>query len=102
MTYFKNVFRVGFPLGVLDIIFGITNVYEENILSVLNFCILYGKNFIKKQKLNDKNISIELFLPILANRLEAELCIAMENDNYEQFTKVFDPLYSKCLEDVFI
>lgn len=29
MTYFQNVFHTGFPLGVLDIIFGITNVYEE-------------------------------------------------------------------------
>ena len=54
MGWFREIFEIGFPLGCLDVIFGIVNENDEMILHALNFGILHGKQFIRKQKLRIK------------------------------------------------
>ena len=102
MTWFKSIFHITFPLGRLDIIFGIMNNHQEPVLKALNYCILFGKLFIRKQKMKgENNFTLKTFLIKLSKRLETEKYIAMENDKVENFDTIYGQLYEKCLDDGF-
>ena len=51
-----SIYNMRIALNKFDIIFGIINDIDDDILFVLNFCILYAKGFIHDCKIQDKDI----------------------------------------------
>jgi hypothetical protein len=62
---FRATYNVYFQLGCLDIMFGLYNELNDNILTVMNFCILQGKAYIKKAKANNVPITLQHFVNFL-------------------------------------
>jgi hypothetical protein len=93
MNWFESLYGVTFTLGRLDIIFGILNENDITIFRVLNFCILYGKHYIKKKKLSGV-INLQNFLINLSQRICVEKFIASENGLINKFLEQWEPMYS--------
>ena len=72
-----------------NILFGVPLVDNESL--VLNFCILYGKFYIYKQRLFGGNIvSLDTFLVSLKSQLEIEEKICTLNNRSDHFDKFLD------------
>jgi hypothetical protein len=93
MDLINNTYSVQFKLGCLDVLFGITNVYNESILSVLNFCILQCKMFIRIKKLEEEHIVFIDFEKYLLYRLEIERFLLKIDGRYHDFGDKWGPLY---------
>ena len=74
-----------FNLSAFDIIFGVVNANDLDIIYVLNFCILFAKYFIYKQKSAEKEIDFYIFQIELKNRLEVEYIICTQQNCIEEF-----------------
>ena len=57
MSLYKSVIH----FGPLDVILGLLNPLDDEIINALNFSILFAKQFIYKSKINEKSIGFELF-----------------------------------------
>ena len=99
IRWFQTATQISFPLRCLDILLGVSNDNNDQCINALNFCILFGKAFINRQKFKQEDITHEKFLRKLSNRLESEKYIAMVNNRYEQFDETFGAVHSQCLED---
>ena len=62
----------------LDILFGIP--FEEDMFRVINFCIMYGKQYIFDCQLRKDIVSIDSFKPKLKIRLEVGIDITGSRD----------------------
>ena len=79
-------------LCLFDILFGVM-YYETNpLLKKLNFCILFGKSYIGRQKLDKKECRFKVFLPKLKHRLEYECVVHTENDTLESFEEMWSDI----------
>ena len=96
----QNAFDINIKLYDLDILFGIP--FEEDIFTIINFCILYGKKYIYDCRINAELVSIDRFKTKLKNRLEVEIYI-MDSCGKGIDTKkillieLYDSLYSQSL-----
>ena len=94
MVFFSNMFRIHFSLSCLDVVFGIVNFCDDDILHVLNFCILQGKLFIKKKKSAQACIQFNAFKEALKERVIIEKYLYRKEGNYLNFLNKWEPLYN--------
>jgi len=84
--WWYNATSVTLNLNMYEIIFGVLNLNNDVLLDSLNYCILYGKMHIARQKRDEKNCNINMFLAQLKYRLEYEKIICTANSCLEYFT----------------
>ena len=65
----KNIYNVTIKLGQLDIKFGIINENKDDMLHVLNFCILLAKKYIYDCKLINKQIVLLDFIAKIKKKI---------------------------------
>ena len=58
-------------------------------LNVLNFCILFAKYYIYKQKKDKKEIELYKYQIELKNRLESEYIICEQQNSAERFKEMW-------------
>ena len=76
-------------LSVTDIIFGIYNDTNDNLLQVYNFCILLAKDYVYNCKINARIVSFKEYTSKLMFRLEIEKHIATSNDKINEFQETW-------------
>jgi hypothetical protein len=89
-AWWNRLSEVKIPLDYLDlgesILFGFQ--IDEEVFSVLNYCILIAKFYVYKQKLfQDNNIDFYEYLCELKCKLQIEKCICKKNGKEEYFKK---------------
>ena len=92
-NWWKNIYNVTIKLGQLDIIFGIINENKDDMLHVLNFCILLAKKYIYDCKLNNKQIVLLDFIAKIKKRLEIEKLLCNMNGCIKQFNLKWEQVY---------
>ena len=92
LEWWRTVYDIVINLCVLDTILGIANPERDDMIYNLNFCLLFGKYFIYKCKINEKLISFPLFLKELRNRVEYEKCILTQDNKIDTFMLKWMPL----------
>ncbi len=80
-------------MSVLDIVFGVLNPEELHIINALNYCILFAKSFIHKQKKSEGEIIFYLYQVELKNRLEIEYMLSKQGSE-EGFNKQWATIYN--------
>ena len=91
--WFSGIFHTYIHLRPADVIFGIPNEMDDNILFVLNFCILFAKAYIYENRINTQNLALETFIKQLKCRISAEKCILESENNNVVFTAKWKQLY---------
>ena len=91
--WFTNSTETNINLHTLDILFGIINLNEDDILNNLNFCILFAKSFIYDCYKADKECSFALFKNKLKSRLDAESVILNLRGNGVSFHTKWSHIY---------
>ena len=84
-VWLMNIYGVRINLSVLEIMLGIINENDDEVLHVFNFCILFAKCYIYNCKVNNDIYLFQSFKQTLINRLEVEKCIAISNNNLNSF-----------------
>ena len=91
----KNIIGVSIELSAKDVLFGISNTNEDNIIDILNLCILYAKWYIHKSKKDN----VQLFLPDYIRMVKDKLSIEMQlcklqnkEDNFKKWTPLYELL----------
>jgi hypothetical protein len=97
MSWTKSKLNIYFTLACLDVIFGIINSSNDPVIHLVNICILYGKEFISKQKANSKEIKIEMLLDRIGKKLESEIYISAINSGNGELKDHLQTLYEECL-----
>jgi hypothetical protein len=90
---FRNTYDMYIQLGCLDVIFGLANALNDNTLSVLNFCILQGKMYVKNSKRNQEVVSLAGFKEHLKKRIAVEKYILELQRKTDVFAIRYEPLY---------
>ena len=84
-AWWYNLTDCHIALGNLDVIFGIMNESNDNLLSVLNYCILVAKKYITSCKLQKDICVFNVFVEKMKHRLIVEEYIAGVNHKLEDF-----------------
>ena len=74
-------------MGILDILLGVPNYNNDTLIDVLNFCVLFAKYFIYKNKKERQGICLEEYKQLLKKRLESEkyiYCAKGKNLDFEE------------------
>ena len=66
----KRIFKFWFPLGEVDIIFGVRREIGDGNIDTLNYCTLFAKFYIYQTKRNLDKLFFLKFLHMLKNRIE--------------------------------
>ena len=75
-----------FRFGALDIVFGMTNETNDDLISALDYCIIVAKKYINSCRLESNDCDFDRFLHKLKQRLIVEEYIATINDRLEIHT----------------
>ncbi len=94
-TWFYKIVNVSIDLDALSILFGIVNSNNDNILFLLNYCILIGKWYIFKQKYLGKSFSFVEYLHELKAELEIEKYLLNLEGKSEVFLLKWNILYEE-------
>ena len=84
-SWFYALTKCKFNLKAIDIILGVMNETNDNLLNVLNYCILFAKGYIAKCKENNIDCSFDIFLCKLKDRLLIEEYISHINCKSNEF-----------------
>ena len=88
MNWWKTIYDCYIQLNVLDILFGIVNENNDNMIGCLNFCILLAKRYIKSVHENgNKDYFIYDFQIEIKNSIDIEEYIYTKNDQKEIFER---------------
>lgn len=93
--WFSNATGVCINLDALTIVFGTRNMHNDNILFLMDYCILIGKWYIFKQKYLNRAPSFLEYLLVLKAELEVEkYLLQMENkiETFSKWTLLYDNL----------
>ena len=72
-------------MGALDIVFGLMNENNDNVIHILNYCILFAKKFINTCRKNIQACTFQIFLCKLKQKLIIKEYIAEINDCIADF-----------------
>jgi hypothetical protein len=84
--WMKSILETTFELNFINVLFGIPNYENENLIHFLNFCILYGKLFIYLCVKDDKKIC---FLDYIIFLKEKMLITKYINHKYDEYYDLF-------------
>ena len=90
-----NIYGVRLNLSLLEIMLGIVNENDEEILHVFNFCILFAKCYIYNCKVNNVTYLFQTFKQTLLNRLEVEQSIAISNNKLNNFLQRWNDILER-------
>ena len=93
---FSNIFETRIVLHSPDIIFGIPNVNNDDLLHSLNFCILFGKYTIYVSKIQDQMLDYNIYIKLLKDRLKSEQYILESLEKQDLFNR----LWKKILDNI--
>ena len=82
-------------LSVIDIIFGIDNENNDDILHVFNYTILFAKSFVYNCKIKDKAVRFLEYKASLLTRLEVEKHLAIAQNKLDNFNIVWSSMLRK-------
>ena len=71
-TWWINATKVNINLGILDTLLGVLNYNDDSLIDALNFCILFAKYFIYKNKKEGRGACFEEYKQLLKRRLDSE------------------------------
>ena len=94
-AWINNTYQCNINLSKLDIIFGITNTNKYNLFDVMNFCILLGKDYIRKCRQNDTDPNIEKIKKVIKRRLDVEKCKLSEENKEDLFYEKWDSIFAQ-------
>ena len=86
--WFSPIFNMCFQLQAADVIFGIVNTNEDNVLFVLNFCILFAKDFIHDCRQNVKEVNFLSYKKQLKKRLICERYVSQNACQGQSLTEL--------------
>ena len=89
-TFIQTTYEVNIELHLLDVLFGIP--FDDVLFTIINFCVLYGKKYIYRCRINDDNVNTKIFVKKLRNRLEIEIQLLCVDDIKRN---MFELLYEK-------
>ena len=89
-TWLYRVSGLRINLTVSDIIFGICNENNDNMLNMFNYCILLAKDFIYNCKVNMKTLNFNEYRNKLMFRIEIEKHLAIVNNELEEFQRTWE------------
>ena len=61
LQWWKRVSDCSFQFGALNIIFGMMNETNDELISVLNYCIIVAKKYINSCRLESKDCNFDKF-----------------------------------------
>ena len=79
-------------MSVTDIIFGITNDNNDNLIDVFNYSILFAKQFIYNCKISRSHICFVIYQNKLIARLEVERHLATSQNKLKDFYIKWDDI----------
>ena len=91
--WFSDTMEINIVLHSPDIIFGIPNDNNDDLLYSLNFCILFVKSYIFQSKKEGETPIFEIFKHRIKERLTTEKYILETQNKNETFEKVWQKLY---------
>jgi len=95
--WFSNTCEIQIELHSPDIIFGIPNVNEDDILHSLNFCILLAKSYIYKAKNQEQEPLFQKYKMLLKDRLTSEKIILETQEKLHLFEKIWQKVYDSVI-----
>ena len=84
-NWFYDIVEVRIQINNKDIIFGVQNTYNENIITYLNFCILLTKHFIYKEKMANNTPSWIECVSFIKKEMTTKEEIAKINEKTKSF-----------------
>ena len=90
--WWKNNTLSDIRFGAIDIVFGIMNENNNDLICVLNFCILFSKYYIHSCKLQNKPCVFNNFVLKLRKRIETERYVAVLNGKLDAFVRKWEIL----------
>ena len=92
-NWWTNVSNIDMRLSVNDIIFGVLNYNNDNLISILNYVILLAKWFIYHSKLDNKYaLPFHQFQQTVKSHLDVEKFIMYKNGHTVDFHQRWDTL----------
>ena len=73
-----------------DILFGMDNDNEDNLVHIYNYCVLAAKCYVYNCKVNDDKVIFSVYHRRLMNRLQIERSIAISNSKLIEFLNCWD------------
>lgn len=83
-----------FDLTEQNIIFGVLNAYDDDIIHMINYCILYAKFYITRCRRNNQEICLYDFLRYIKNKLEIEILYYETSISKEKDLQKWKTLYN--------
>lgn len=99
-SWLRDNFTVLINFGALDILFGVPNETMMNEITVLNFIILYGKEYIKTSRFAEKPLNILTFLKHLKCRVDIENQILIDLDQVDIYNLMWRDLHSALRDNI--
>ena len=78
----------------LDILLGIPNYTNDDILNMFNFIILYAKFYITKSRQQNMKPETDIFKKRLKERITIEKLLALESNCYKTFQNKWESLFN--------
>ena len=91
--WWKGIYGFTFILREQDVILGIENETNSSSINVLNFCILLGKSYIYKTKLNKGKVFLLEYIHVIKNKLDVMKVMYHTQDKVDHFEKHWLTLY---------
>ena len=92
-NWWLGITNVNLNIQMFDILFGIANPFKHDILDSLNYCILFAKLFISKQKKGKQDCIFYKYKLELKERLNIERVILIEAGKEELFEKKWKSIF---------
>ena len=90
-TWLKEKLLVNFNFTVLEVLLGVINI-DKSLFYTINYIILHGKYFIKECKKNEKELSLYRYMYLLKDRLNIDIVLHKNQENYTAFKEKFSCL----------
>ena len=94
-TWLHDIYGLRINLSIFDILFGITNVNNDKLFDVFNYCILFAKDFIYNTKINRTEVLFREYVPKLLISLEAEQFLASSQNKLDDFYLKWNDILTK-------
>ena len=91
-AWWKMFFYSVVDFGALDVVFGLLNPLNDDVINALNYSILFAKQFIHRNKFEGNDITLTSFTNCLLNKLKTIHHIAIKQNKETTFNKQLHPL----------
>ena len=93
MNWWRNTIGVTMNLSWIDVMFGISNMMNDNSIDIMNLCILCAKYYIHVKKTNREQIFFIDYIKFVKDRLKIEKAVC-ELNQLKSFEKRWSDFYN--------